>query len=200
MTRPTRPPVVATWLLRHFTPGPDTDTVVGDLFEHYQRGRSAAWYWREVLVAIATSAWLEVRQHPLRLLGAVAVGVVVAVSLDRTVTPLWYPLLVRYALHGRQARPEDMPLVVFVMDAPFQVVLGWTVALCARRCRISAVLFMAGVSVLIGLWALWLNAQGWPTWAHFSVWPWLWVLPANVILILFGGGLLTGTPKRSRRT
>jgi hypothetical protein len=194
------PPVIATWLLRRFAPGPDTDAVVGDLFEHYQRGRSATWYWREVLVAIATSAWLEVRQHPLRLLGAVAAGVIVAMNLVRTVTPLEYSLLVKYALRGRPVHPEEMPLLVFAMEAPLHVLSAWVAARCAGRCRVPAVVLLAGLSLSSGVFALWMNAQSWPLWAHFSVWPWLWILPADVVLILFGGGLLFREPQRALRT
>jgi hypothetical protein len=145
------------------------------------------------------SAWLEVRQHPLRLLGAVAAGGIVAVSLVRTVTPLEYSLLFTYALRGRQVRLEEMPLLVFAMEAPVHVLSAWVAARCARRCRVPAVVLLAGLSLSSGVFALWMNAQSWPAWAHFSVWPWLWLFPADVVLILFGGGLLTGAPQRARR-
>jgi hypothetical protein len=187
------PPVLAAWLLRRFAPGPDVDAIAGDLLEHYQRGRSAAWYWREVFVAILVGTWCESRQHPLRLVGAVAAGWLVTAVLGNVMLPHEYAWLVRYVLH-HQADPEQMPLVGFVMSAPFAVLFGWTVARCAGSCRTSAVLGAAGVSVLDGVTAIWMNAQAWPVWAHFSVWPWLWPMPLYVALVV-AGGVFAGVPR-----
>lgn len=47
-----RPPLIATWLLRHFADPYRRDALLGDLQEEYERGRSAAWYRRQVAVAI----------------------------------------------------------------------------------------------------------------------------------------------------
>jgi hypothetical protein len=43
-TNLSRPPTVATWLLKHFRSGPRNDSLIGDLTEEYRRGRSSAWY------------------------------------------------------------------------------------------------------------------------------------------------------------
>jgi TonB family protein len=53
--RPSRPPVVATWLLEHFRSGSTNDCITGDLIEAYQGGCSRAWYWKQVLAAIIVS-------------------------------------------------------------------------------------------------------------------------------------------------
>jgi hypothetical protein len=191
-----RPPAIASWLLRRFAPGPDTDALAGDLFEHYQRGRSARWYWREVVVAIVAGTWFEIRQHSLRMFGAVAAAWLVTAVLFNVMLPHEYLLVVR--ILGHQARPEQMPLVGFVMGAPFGVSFGWIVARCARPCRVSALWIATAVSLLDGSWALWKNAQIWPQDLHFSVWPWLATMPLNVMLILLGGGVLPGVSKRGR--
>jgi hypothetical protein len=56
-------PGVAKWLLRHFGCGVNNDAVIGDLDEWYQNGRSAGWYWRQALVALAVGFFREVRMH-----------------------------------------------------------------------------------------------------------------------------------------
>ena len=57
-----RPPSAAAWLLEHL--GGENEALAGDLLEEFRRGRSAAWYWRQVLVAIVVSQskalWLTV--------------------------------------------------------------------------------------------------------------------------------------------
>jgi hypothetical protein len=51
-----KPPQLATWLLQHLSSGHHTEPLAGDLIEEYARGRSRAWYWRQVLIAILVSA------------------------------------------------------------------------------------------------------------------------------------------------
>src|ERR1043166_6393673 len=46
------PPRLATWLLMHFAQEPTTEALTGDLREEFVQGRSARWYWRQVLLAI----------------------------------------------------------------------------------------------------------------------------------------------------
>ena len=46
------PPRMATWLLKHLGPRYCRDSLIGDLFEEYQQGRTRAWYWRQSGVAV----------------------------------------------------------------------------------------------------------------------------------------------------
>jgi hypothetical protein len=48
--RPT--PAAATWFLKRFGPKPESETVIGDLYEQYQFGRSRSWYWQQVLAIV----------------------------------------------------------------------------------------------------------------------------------------------------
>jgi preprotein translocase subunit SecY len=48
-----RPPVLATWLLKHAARG--NNALVGDLFEEHRRRCSNVWYWRQVLTAVVVS-------------------------------------------------------------------------------------------------------------------------------------------------
>ena len=65
-----KPPRVATWLLERLRPtnGP----LAGDLVEEHRRGRSAAWYWRQVVVAICVA-----QSRHLRGLGILTLSMVV---------------------------------------------------------------------------------------------------------------------------
>jgi hypothetical protein len=46
------PPRMALWLLRRWASPYRRDSLVDDLLEMYRAGRSSAWYWRQVLVAL----------------------------------------------------------------------------------------------------------------------------------------------------
>jgi hypothetical protein len=46
------PPRLATWMLR-LVVGPHSESLEGDLLEGWRSGRSASWYWRQVLVAVS---------------------------------------------------------------------------------------------------------------------------------------------------
>jgi hypothetical protein len=58
-----RPPLLATWLLTHFTSDGRSESLIGDLIEQYRGGRSSAWYWRQAVTAIGggfvVQAWLQ---------------------------------------------------------------------------------------------------------------------------------------------
>lgn len=58
-----KPPALAAWLLEHLTPGDKHDALVGDLLEEFKHGRSAGWFWRQVLWAIPASLSHEMRMH-----------------------------------------------------------------------------------------------------------------------------------------
>jgi hypothetical protein len=66
-----KPPALATWLLEHAGFSTSDGVIAGDLLEEFNRGRSAAWYWRQVLVAIIAGCAGEVRHH--RVLAARAI-------------------------------------------------------------------------------------------------------------------------------
>jgi hypothetical protein len=48
--------------------------LTGDLLEERARGRSAIWYWRQVLIAVWIGIWSAIRDHKLLALRAVATG------------------------------------------------------------------------------------------------------------------------------
>jgi hypothetical protein len=59
------PPIFATWLLQHLGDKYRRVALVGDLIEEYRRGRSNAWYWRQVLFAMFASGSNVLRRTPM---------------------------------------------------------------------------------------------------------------------------------------
>jgi len=57
-----RPPRLASWLLRHLASSPQRESLAGDLIERYHQGQSATWYWRQVLAAILAGAIRDIRE------------------------------------------------------------------------------------------------------------------------------------------
>jgi hypothetical protein len=66
-----RPPALASWMLRHLTPGPRREDLAGDLLEELCNGRSRAWYWRQSLAAVAIANRRHARHYTLAALFAV---------------------------------------------------------------------------------------------------------------------------------
>jgi hypothetical protein len=65
-----KPPVVATWLFDHLRSGEENEALSGDLIEGFRSGRSASWYWRQILTAIVIRCFSEIRTHSLALIFA----------------------------------------------------------------------------------------------------------------------------------
>src|SRR5216684_4519442 len=61
----TQPPRLATWLLERLASGEKRESVIGDLAEQYQHGRSLTWYWRQVLSTILVGVMKDLREHRL---------------------------------------------------------------------------------------------------------------------------------------
>jgi hypothetical protein len=57
----THPPALAAWMLDHLTPGRQNLALAGDLHEEFCNGRSAVWYWRQAVSAIAIGLLLKCR-------------------------------------------------------------------------------------------------------------------------------------------
>lgn len=72
-----QPPRLATWLLQRLGHGRRVESLIGDLSEEYMAGKSARWYWRQTLVAIANGFAGAARKHAPSLALALAAGWVV---------------------------------------------------------------------------------------------------------------------------
>jgi carboxymethylenebutenolidase len=58
------PPIFATWLLQHVGNQYQRDALIGDLIEEYHSGRSQAWYWRQVGLALLANSYEALRRRP----------------------------------------------------------------------------------------------------------------------------------------
>jgi hypothetical protein len=58
------PPKLALWLLKHCGASYHSDSLAGDLIEQYGEGRSSAWCWRQVVVAIVAAQGRSIRSMP----------------------------------------------------------------------------------------------------------------------------------------
>ena len=79
--KPSHPPKLATVLMRHLLASDETEAIDGDLFEQYRQGRSAGWYWRQVLLSIGLHLVSGPRNSPLRTLKVVLFGNVILFGL-----------------------------------------------------------------------------------------------------------------------
>jgi len=99
------PPVIATWILEHLTPGDRNDALFGDLLEEFSSGRSASWYWRQVAAAIAIGYFREIRARSL---------VLVFATLWTALAPAWWFFALWFAAHSAG----------FILPWPDSTILG----------------------------------------------------------------------------
>lgn len=55
------PPSIATWLLKRFARGYRAESLLGDLLEEYQAGRTPGWYWRETIAVLLATVMCRTR-------------------------------------------------------------------------------------------------------------------------------------------
>lgn len=112
---------LASWLLRHFTFGPHREALTGDLSEELQSGRSASWYWRQVLSAIAVGALRKSRDYLLALLFSLAWSALypawrlafARIHLTHLLPQRWAAIDLPYST-GLQGIAEIIPAILFV--------------------------------------------------------------------------------------
>jgi len=140
------PPALATWLLEHARFSTTDSVIAGDLLEEFHAGRSAGWYWRQVLTAIVIGCAREARHHKVLAIRAILItwaanyGVFL---LGRTVL---------YELFGNRRLPGlTIQLALWAICFLGATTSGTIVALLHRRHRNAMLLTSAGA--LLG-WAL----------------------------------------------
>ena len=137
------PPKLAKWTLKHF--GSSDEALVGDLIEEYSQGRSAAWYWRQVLIAVLIGCGNQVRRHKLLTVRAVIVGwaawYISWYAVNLPVYKLYAKVLAVLGLHPSSflwRQPYTYPLLFLPLVGGF--LSGWLVARLHRTHRTAMVL------------------------------------------------------------
>lgn len=104
-------PRAATWFLNRFGSNTEDDSVMGDLFEQYQRGRGSIWYWRQVLSIVYIGLFREFRSDKPRFIGAFVSAWCVWGVLQFTAGMI---LMLRYVL----LHPGELPFGIRVYGFP----------------------------------------------------------------------------------
>jgi small-conductance mechanosensitive channel len=128
------------------------------------------------------------------MLRALVLGYVLMFTFGRISNPFWPSILT--PLLASQYYVILVHVVILLIVGPLCAFVGWIVAQSARQCRIPAVLaFVMSFLVLTLITDVNLMIrEGARTELLLSM---LMGLPTLTIMTLFGGGLLTGSPKRS---
>jgi len=115
--------------------------LTGDLLEERHRGRSAIWYWRQVMIAVSVAIWETVRDHKVDALRVAAMGIAMEylviflwalygfhvpdLSLEQWMIQAWGPLLTGMLIGWLIAdREHPIPTVVLFVVCLFIWFLG----------------------------------------------------------------------------
>lgn len=138
------PPSLAVWLLRRFVAAPRAESLMGDLFEEYQAGRTSGWYWRETLLALL----IALRHAACEVLSRRLVHVCLALGANSAVAIWLFTLSQQY----RQSCPAPPILlsgsIAFVTSAG---IVAAAIALALRRSSLLRLLRVTRSPVLLRL-------------------------------------------------
>jgi hypothetical protein len=135
------PPKLATWLLSCLGCSADNDAVLGDIAERYLEGKSAYWYWKQILIAIAVGAVSDVRDHRMLVIRAAIAGMLVSAGIEASVThylplvPYWIPV---DWWASETLRTSFLIVVGSAVHIFLTLVCGWTIVWLFLRSRVSA--------------------------------------------------------------
>jgi len=87
--RRSRPPALATRLMTTLLVGSNRESLIGDLVEQHQLGRSAIWYWRQAISAVVSGFAAEVSQHLWFAAAVIGLGVYLPDIYMAIVRPRW---------------------------------------------------------------------------------------------------------------
>ena len=137
------PPALARWLFERVRFSDTDEALAGDLLEEFTQGRSAAWYWRQVLVAIVVDYRKEVRIHWVLAIRAALIGLAVSTG----VSILLHSLIVTMHRNGlMHSNPRGVPwaLTSFLSG----IISGWLVAFLHPKNRGAMLVTFAGALLI----------------------------------------------------
>ena len=149
---PRRPPRLATSLLCRLTR--PTETVLGDLLEQFEGGKSRLWYWSQVIGLIAQTAVGEIQQSRALVVRVMASGLILTMITSSTITAIisfdrW--LFVRgfgWFYRNGYGLPRSMASHPWWIATALYVLFGWCVGRFAQR-RQAAVVLLFAISIFI---------------------------------------------------
>jgi hypothetical protein len=156
--KPEQPPRLGTLVLQRL--GPQNDALAGDLAEEYRAGRSAAWYWCQVLASVAVGATRELWAHKWLGVQVVAVYVGIQAFLGYVWRIIWF----RTSLSSQVQEftdsvwgPSDplvnapYRLISTVAAVPVMTFAGWVLAKLSESQRGAALLLNSVVLVALNV-------------------------------------------------
>ena len=146
------PPAAARLLLDRL--GPRDDGIDGDFAEEWQAGRSALWYWRQVVVAVAFQMAADARQHWIVVVRGILTGLLVLYTFGLIVAAVsalfkWWILLYPSGVILMQYQAGFLIHIANLICA--SVVAGWVIARLHDRHRAVVIL---GLVLTLGVLAV----------------------------------------------
>jgi hypothetical protein len=195
------PPRMARSLVERLGPADRRESLLGDLTEQYQRGRSSLWFWRQSLVAILVGAARDLRRDTGQVAHAVLTGLGALVLYGQVSGPLTYWL--GYLVGGNRFWRELWPVqaaIFFPLGLTGGVLAGWIVARFHRPQLAAALLALIALGIALDLPSLWRlapDAWGYPNYRYQLAMN-LAGLMCMVLGTLVGG--LSKAPRSASRT
>jgi len=156
--KPKQPPRLGTLVLQRL--GPQNDALAGDLAEEYRAGRSAAWYWWQVLASVVVGATRDLWTHKWLGVHVVAAYVGIQAFLGYAWRFIWFntPLSSRVQEFSVSIWGPSDPLVnapyrwIFTVSAlPVMTCAGWVLAKLYGSQRGPALLLNSVVLVALNI-------------------------------------------------
>jgi hypothetical protein len=147
-----RPPRLAMFLLSRLTKR--TDSVLGDVVEQFQSGKSELWFWRQVVGIVAQMVVRDIQRSPVLVVTVMASGAILTL-----ITPLVHATIMSFdeqlfvrGINWFYVNGYRLPSTVlnhpWLITAVFYALIGWMVGrLAGHRQDAVVVTFTASVFV-----------------------------------------------------
>jgi hypothetical protein len=150
------PPTFALWLLKYWSSSYRSESLTGDLIEQYQEGRSRAWFWGQVTMAILIAQGSFIRALPWA-----ATGRVLARLLAETAAVLALVVIVAQARRTHSLlQMMNQAFVETVIALVAVALIGFRVSIRSKR-RIQTRAVIGALMLAFGVIALGVGTLTW---------------------------------------